>query len=42
LLREAAARSAETICVAIGEILQAFTPTNAPTIFGNSGYAEML
>jgi hypothetical protein len=32
LLRKAAARSAETICVAIGEILRAFTPTNAPTI----------
>jgi hypothetical protein len=31
LLRKAAARSAETICVTIGEILRAFTP-NAPTI----------
>jgi transposase len=27
LLRKAAARSAETICVTIGEILRAFTPT---------------
>jgi hypothetical protein len=33
LLRKAAARSAETICVTIGETLRAFTPTNAPTIF---------
>jgi hypothetical protein len=31
-LRKAAARSAETICVTIGEILRAFTPTDAPTI----------
>ena len=31
LLRKAAARSAETICVTIGEILRAFTP-NAPPI----------
>jgi hypothetical protein len=28
LLRKAAARSAETICVTIGEILRAFTPTD--------------
>ena len=32
LLRKAAARSAETICVIIGEILRAFTPADAPTI----------
>ena len=31
LLRKAAARSAETICVTIDEILRAFTP-NAPPI----------
>jgi hypothetical protein len=31
LLLKAAARSAETICVTIGEILRAFTP-NAPSI----------
>jgi hypothetical protein len=30
LLRKAAARSAETICVAIGEILRAFTPNRMP------------
>ena len=34
LLRKAAARSAETICVTIGEILRAFTPTECTT-----GYA---
>ena len=28
---QAAARSAETICVAIGEILRVSTPTNAPS-----------
>jgi transposase len=39
LLRKAAARSAESICVTIGEILRAFTP-NAPPIFRNSGYAQ--
>ena len=39
LLRKAAARSAETICVTIGEILRAFTP-NAPKYFRNSGYAQ--
>jgi len=32
LLRKAAARSAENICVIIGEILRAFTPADAPTI----------
>jgi transposase len=32
LLRKAAARSAETIRVIIGEILRAFTPADAPTI----------
>jgi len=31
-LRKAATRSAETICVTIGEILRALTPPNAPTI----------
>jgi hypothetical protein len=32
LLRKAAARSAETICVIIGEILRAFTPTECATV----------
>ena len=38
LLRKAAARSAETICVTIGEI--AFTPTECANYFRNSGYAQ--
>ena len=40
LLRKAAARSAETICVTIGEILRAFTPTECGNYFRNSGYAQ--
>jgi hypothetical protein len=40
LLRKAAARSAETICVTIGEILRAFTPTECATYFRNSRYAR--
>jgi transposase len=40
LLRKAAARSAETICVIIGEILRAFTPTECANYFRNSGYAQ--
>jgi transposase len=40
LLRKAAARSAETICVTIGEILRAFTPTQCANYFRNSGYAQ--
>jgi hypothetical protein len=35
LLRKAAARSSETICVTIGEILRAFSPTECAT-----GYAQ--
>jgi hypothetical protein len=37
---QAAARSAETICVTIGEILRAFTPTECANYFRNSGYAQ--
>ena len=40
LLRKAAARSAETICVTLGEILRAFTPTECANYFRNSGYAQ--
>jgi hypothetical protein len=40
LLRKAAARSAETIRVTIGEILRAFTPTECANYFRNSGYAQ--
>src|SRR5260370_3489681 len=39
-LRKAAARSAESICVTIGEILRAFTPTECANYFRNSGYAN--
>jgi transposase len=39
LLRRAAARSVEAICVAIGEILGAFTPDECANYFRNSGYA---
>jgi transposase len=40
LLRKAAARSVETICAAIGEILGAFTPDECANYFQNSGYAR--
>jgi len=39
LLRKAAARTVETICTAIGEILAAFTPDECANYFRNSGYA---
>jgi hypothetical protein len=40
LLRKAAARTVETICAAIGEILGAFTPEECANYFRNSGYAH--
>ena len=39
LLRKAAARTVETICTAISEILAAFTPDECVNYFRNSGYA---
>src|SRR6266478_5579999 len=39
-LRKAAARTVEAICVAIGEILQAFTPEECVNYFQNSGYSR--
>jgi transposase len=39
-LRKVAARSVETICTAIGEILGAFTPDECANYFQNSGYAQ--
>ncbi len=39
LLRKAAARTADTVCAAIGEILGAFTPEECANYFRNSGYA---
>src|SRR5258708_11448571 len=38
-LRKAAARSLETICTAMGEILGLFTPDECANYFQNSGYA---
>ena len=39
LLRKAAARTVETVCAAIGELLAAFTPDECANYFTNSGYA---
>jgi transposase len=39
LLRKAAARTAEAICAAIGELLGTFTPQECANYFRNSGYA---
>jgi hypothetical protein len=39
LLRKAAARTAETVCTAIGELLGAFTKNECANYFKNSGYA---
>ena len=37
-LRKAAARNAEAVCLAIGEILPLFTPEQCANYFANSGY----
>ena len=39
LLRKAAARTVETVCAAIGELLGAFTANECANYFKNSGYA---
>ena len=39
LLRKAAARTVETVCAAIGELLGAFTKDECANYFKNSGYA---
>ena len=39
LLRKAAARTVETICAAIGQLLGAFTKNECANYFKNSGYA---
>jgi transposase len=39
LLRKAAARTVETVCAAIGELLGAFTKKECANYFKNSGYA---
>jgi transposase len=40
LLRKAEARTLETICTAIGEILGRFTPQECANYFKNAGYAS--
>jgi transposase len=39
LLRKAAARTVETVCAAIGELLGAFSKNECANYFKNSGYA---
>jgi len=39
LLRKAAARTVETVCAAIGEVLGTFTKNECANYFQNSGYA---
>jgi len=39
LLRKAAARTVETVCIAIGELLGAFSKDECANYFKNSGYA---
>ena len=38
LLRKAAARTVEAVCLAIGEILERFTPAECANYLANSGY----
>jgi putative transposase len=40
LLRKAAARSVESVCAAIGDLLNAFTPEECSNYFRNSGYGH--
>jgi transposase len=40
LLRKGNARTVESVCAAIGDILQAFTPEECANYFRNSGYAQ--
>ena len=40
LLRKAAARTAEAVCAAIGELLGTFTPPECANYFQNAGYAR--
>jgi putative transposase len=39
LLRKAAARTVETVCAAIGQLLGTFTPAECANYFKNAGYA---
>ena len=40
LLRKAAARNFDTVCAAIGQLLDSFTPQECANYFANSGYAR--
>ena len=40
LLRKAAARDFDTVCAAIGQLLDNFTPQECANYFANSGYAR--
>jgi transposase len=40
LLRNAAARTVDDVCAAIGQLLEAFTPEECANYFANSGYAR--
>ena len=40
LLRKAAARNFDTVCTAIGQLLDNFTPRECANYFANSGYAR--
>jgi len=40
LLRKTAARTVETVCAAIGQLLGAFTPGECANYFRNAGYPE--
>ena len=42
LLRKAAARTSDAVCVAIGQLLDSFTPQECVNYFMNSGYEERL
>ena len=39
-LRKAAARTVEAVCLAIGQVLQLFTPPECLSYFGNAGYGR--
>jgi transposase len=39
-LRKAAARTVDAVCLAIGEVLQFFTPNECASYFANSGYGR--
>jgi transposase len=41
LLRKAAARTVQNVCIAIAELLDSFTPAECANYFKNSGYASI-